>query len=56
MGKLNKFQVMLDNERGGVFYPGEVMNGNVIVDVKEELKIKGNKSESVELTYKPWSC
>ena len=40
MGKLNKFQVLLNNPRG-VFYPGEVVAGNVVVDLKEEMKMRG---------------
>ena len=40
MGKLNKFQVLLNNPRG-VFYPGEIVSGNVIVDLKEEMKMRG---------------
>ena len=41
MGKLHKFQIVLDNERG-VFYPGDIVAGHVIVDLKEEMKIRGN--------------
>ena len=41
MGKLNQFQIILDKP-GGVYHPGEVLSGHVIVDLKEELKMRGN--------------
>ena len=41
MGKLNQFQIVLDKP-GGVYYPGEVMSGHVILELKEDMKMRGN--------------
>ena len=40
MGKLNKFQIVIDGHNQ-VFYPGQTVSGHVIVEVKEELKLRG---------------
>ena len=40
MGKLRKFQILIDNPKG-VFYPGEVVTAQVVLEVKEEMKLRG---------------
>ena len=42
MGKLNKFQIVIDGH-AQVYYPDQTVSGHVVVDVKEELKLRGKQ-------------
>ncbi len=40
MGKLNEFQIHLTNLQG-VYFPGQNLEGSVIVEQNDEMKMRG---------------
>lgn len=54
MGKLNKFEIRLDNPKG-VYYPTNVVSGQVIVDLKEEMKMREIRARFHGYAYVHWS-
>ena len=40
MGKLKRFQIHFDSPNG-VYYPGQTVTGQVVLELKDEMKVKG---------------
>ncbi|KAK7476142.1 hypothetical protein BaRGS_00032635 [Batillaria attramentaria] len=54
MGVLNEFYVAFDNQMA-VYYPGQMVRGNVVIDVKESFPVRGIRLEFYGHSYLHWS-